>query len=52
MTITYELRTTRNAPVFSFDSLMRAREERNRYEIKIGIPLHIVQITHTEKVIE
>lgn len=52
MTTTYQVRTRRNAPVFSFDSIERAQEERKRYEKRIGVPLIIVKITHHEEVVD
>lgn len=45
----FELRTLRNRPVFSFDSLTRAKEERARAEKRIGVSLKIVKITRTEQ---
>lgn len=52
MTTTYEIRTRRNAPVFSYDTLERAKEYRRIYEKRIGVPLNIVKITHTEEIID
>lgn len=51
MNVTYEIRTKRNASVFAYDTLERARQERVRYEKRIGVPLNIVKITHNEEVI-
>ena len=51
MNVTYEIRTRRNARVFAFDTLERAREERARYEKRIKVPLSIVKITHVEEVV-
>lgn len=36
MNVTYEIRTSRNARVFAYDSLARAKEERIRAEKRIG----------------
>jgi hypothetical protein len=52
MTVTYEIRTRRNAPVFAYDTLERAKQERVRYEKRIGVPLNIVKITHVEEQID
>jgi hypothetical protein len=52
MTITYEIRTRRDAPVFSYDTLERAKQERVRYEKRIGVPLKIIKITHVEEAID
>ena len=51
MNVTYEIRTKRNARVFAFDTLERAKEERARHEKRIKVPLNIVKITHTEEVL-
>jgi len=51
MNVTYEIRTKRNARVFAFDTLDRAKEERARHEKRIKVPLNIVKITHTEEVL-
>ncbi len=51
MHITYEIRTRRNASVFAYDTLERAKQERARYEKRIGVPLNIVKITHKEEVL-
>lgn len=52
MTVTYQIRTRRNAAVFSFDTLERAKQEKQRYEKRIGVPLQIVKITHVEEAID
>ena len=46
MNVTYEIRTKRNARVFAFDTLERARHEK-----RIKVPLNIVKITHMEEVL-
>ena len=51
MHVTYEIRTSRNARVFAYDSLARAKEERLRTEKRIGVKMQIVKITHTEEVL-
>lgn len=49
--ISYHIRTMRGAPVFSYDSLCRAKEERIRAEKRVGVKMQIVKITHMEEVI-
>jgi hypothetical protein len=51
MNVTYEIRTKRNASVFAYDTLERAKQERVKYEKRIGVPLNIVKITHNEEVL-
>ena len=51
MNVTYEVRTSRNARVFAYDSLARAKEERLRAEKRIGVKMQIVKITHMEEVL-
>ena len=51
MHVTYEVRTGRNARVFAYDSLARAKEERLRAEKRIGCKMQIVKITHMEEVL-
>lgn len=52
MNVTYEIRTKRNARVFAYDSLARAKEERLRAEKRIGVKMQIVKITQVEEIIE
>jgi hypothetical protein len=51
MNVTYEIRTSRNARVFAYDSLARAKEERERAEKRIGCKMQIIKITHMEEVL-
>ena len=51
MNVTYEIRTKRNARVFAYDSLARAKEERLRAEKRVGCQMQIVKITHMEEVL-
>ena len=51
MNVTYEVRTSRNARVFAYDKLARAKEERIRAEKRIGVKMQIVKITHNEEVL-
>lgn len=51
MNVTYKVRTQRNARVFAYDNLTRAKEERIRAEKRIGCKMQIVKITHMEEVL-
>ena len=51
MNVTYEVHTQRNARVFAYDNLARAKEERLRAEKRIGCKMQIVKITHMEEVL-
>ncbi len=48
---TYELRSVRgNRPVFSFDDIVRAKQEQARAQER-GVRLSLVRVTRTEEVI-
>ena len=47
----YELRTNRGAPVFSYDSLERAKEGRRDAEKRIKTPITIYEVTLHERVV-
>ena len=51
MNVTYELRTQRNARVFAYESLQRAKDERIKAEKRVGVKMHIIKITHMEEVL-
>ena len=51
MNVTYEVRTSRNARVFAYDDLDRAKTERIRSEKRIGCKMQIIKITHMEEVL-
>lgn len=51
MHVTYEIRTIRNARVFSYDNLERAKQERIRFEKRIGCKMQIIKIVHQEEVL-
>lgn len=51
MNVTYEIRTSRNARVFAYDTLERAKEERTRHEKRIKASLNIVKITRMEEIL-
>lgn len=52
MTVSYELRTMRNARVFAFDSITRAKEEKAKAEKRIGVKMQLVKVTLTEEPVE
>jgi len=49
MSVSYELRTVRDTPVYSFDNEMRAREEQIKASKRIGTKLKLVKIIKTEE---
>lgn len=49
--ISYQIRTVRDTPVYSYDSLVRAQEEKLRAEQKVGCKMKIVKVVQTEEVI-
>lgn len=51
MNVSYQIRTVRDKPIFSYDSLARAREECLKAEKRIGCKMKIVKVTHIEEVI-
>jgi hypothetical protein len=51
MRTTYEIRTMRDARVFSFDSLSRAQQEQLSAEKRIGVKLKIVKVTQVEEIV-
>lgn len=46
---TYELRTVRDTPVYSFDNETRAREEMHKATKRIGTKLRLIRITRVEE---
>ena len=52
MTVSYELRTARNARVFAFDSIIRAKEEKAKAERRVGVKMQLVKVTLLEEPIE
>ncbi len=50
--VTYQVRTLRDTPVYSFDSLLRAQEERLRAEQRVGCKMKLVRITRIEEEVE
>lgn len=49
--ISYQIRTVRDTPVFSFDSLARAKEEMLKAQQKVGCKMRLVKVVLTEEVI-
>ena len=49
MNVSYELRTVRDTPVFSYDSEMRAREAMRTEEKRRGLKLRLIKITRVEE---
>ena len=49
MTETYEIRTVRNTPVYSYDNEQRAREEMVKAAKRIGTQLRLGKITRVEE---
>lgn len=47
--ISYEIRTRRGTPVFSYDSFQRAKDEAREAEKRVGVPMIIYKITRTEE---
>ena len=52
MYVSYQIRTVRGAPVFSYDNLLRAKEERAKAEKRISCKMQIIIITLMEEVVE
>lgn len=49
--VSYQIRTVRNTPVYSYDSLVRAKEEMLKAEQRVGCKMKLVKVTQTEEVI-
>lgn len=49
MNTSYELRTTRNTPVYAFDNETRARQELEKASRRIGTKLKLVRVTRVEE---
>ena len=47
--ITYEIRTSRNTPVYRFDNEYRAKEELAKATKRIGTKLRLVRLTQIEE---
>lgn len=50
--VSYQIRTVRDTPVYAFDSLLRAKEECLKAEQRIGCKMKIVRVTHIEEDVE
>lgn len=51
MSVSYQIRTVRNTPVYSYDSLDRAKEEMLKAEQRIGCKMKLVKVTQIEEVV-
>ena len=51
MNVSYQIRTVRNTPVYSYDSLDRAKEEMLKAEQRIGCKMKLVKVTQIEEVV-
>ena len=49
MNVSYQIRTVRNTPVYAYDSLARAREEKLGAEQRVGCKMKLVKVTHIEE---
>lgn len=49
MSVTYEIRTTRNTPVYRFDNEYRAKDELTKATKRIGNKLRLVRVTTIEE---
>lgn len=47
--VSYEIRTSRNAPVFSFDNKHRAKQELAQAEKRLGTRLRLVEVRRVER---
>lgn len=51
MNISYQIRTVRDKPIFAYDNLPCAQEEKLKAEQRVGCKMKIVKITHIEEVV-
>ena len=51
MNVSYQIRTVRGKPVFSYDCLQRAKEGKAHAEKRVGCKMEIVRVTYQEEVI-
>ena len=49
MNVSYHVRTMRNKPVHSYETLERAKQGKIDAEKRVGIPMKIVKITYVEE---
>ena len=49
MTVSYELRTVRNTPIFAYDNETRAREAMRTEEKRRGLKLRLIKVTRVEE---
>ena len=49
--VSYQIRTVRDKPIFAYDNLLRAQEEKLKAEKRVGCKMKIVKVTHIEEVV-
>mgnify|MGYP007071585698 FL=1 len=52
MKVSYQIRTMRNRPVFSYETLEKAKQGKVDAEKRVGIPMQIYRITLQEEPID
>jgi hypothetical protein len=52
MNVSYQIRTMRNRPVFSYETLEKAKQGKAEAEKRVGIPMQIYRITFQEELID
>lgn len=50
--VSYQIRTVRDTPIYAYDSLLRAQEEKLKAEQRVGCKMKIVKVTHIEEVLD
>lgn len=50
--VSYQIRTVRDKPIFAYDNLLRAQEEKLKAEKRVGCKMKIVKVTHIEEEID
>lgn len=50
--VSYQIRTMRNRPVFSYETLEKAKQGKVDAEKRVGIPMQIYRITLQEELID
>lgn len=50
--VSYQIRTIRNTPIYAYDNLLRAQEEKRKAEKRVGCKMKIVKVTHIEEEVD
>ena len=50
--VSYQIRTVRDKPIFAYDNLLRAQEEKLKAEKRVGCKMKIVKVTHIEEEVD